>query len=74
MDTAQVKQFFKEAEASEALAMYSWITGAMEVRGLIQIAGMEPKRKRRKDAGTRRGTDLVNGQTSLTGLPDEDQR
>jgi hypothetical protein len=54
MDTGQIKQFFKDADGPEALELYRWITGAMEVRGLIPIAGVVPKRKRRSDAGVPR--------------------
>ena len=61
MDAAEVKRYFKEADDAAALAMYNWIVGAMEVRGLIEIptAG----RKRRSDAGTQRGATLTNSVT-----------
>ncbi len=56
LDTGPTKQYFKDATPDEALAMYQWVTGAMEVRGLIQIPGT---RKKRSDAGQSR--DPVNG-------------
>ena len=85
MDTGQIKQFFKDADGPEALELYRWITGAMEVRGLIPIAGAATGRKRRSDAGQSRVTitgaqpslesvrERINGQPSLSGLPDENQ-
>lgn len=57
-----VKQFFKDADALEAVKAFDWITGAMEVRGLIAIPGAVPARKRRSDAGQSRGV-------QVTGMP-----
>jgi hypothetical protein len=81
LDTGPCKQFFKDASPEEAQSMYSWILGAMEVRGLIAIAGQTPTRKRRSDAGQQRNgaqptIEAVReriSQPSLSGLPDEDQ-
>jgi len=82
LDTGPTKQYFKDASEDEAKAMYAWITGAMEVRGLIDIVGSQPARKRRSDAGhARNGTqptvEAVRErieQLSLTRLPNEDQK
>lgn len=54
IDTSAVKQHFKDASDEEAKALYVWVTACMEVRGLIQIDGAAPSRKRRSDAGTER--------------------
>ncbi len=62
LDTGPTKQYFKDATPEEATAMYQWVTGAMEVRGLIQILGT---RKKRSDAGQPR--DPVNGAAPLAG-------
>ncbi len=86
MDFSDVKQFVKECDDETACAVFAWIRAAMEVRGLIPIAGAQPTRKRRSDAGQSRTTTLdeaaatariesvrgrLNGQSSLSGLPDE---
>lgn len=81
LDTGPTKQYFKDATPEEALSMYNWILAAMEVRGPIAVPGV---RKRRSDAGKERGVKpeeafaagqrVSNGQPSLTGLPDEDQK
>ena len=82
MDTGQIKQFFKDADGPEALELYRWITGAMEVRGLIPIVGSVSTRKRRSDAGQSRNgapptvesvRERINGQPSLSGLPDKNE-
>lgn len=77
-DINSMKTFFKEADNAEALAGYQWATGAMEVRGLVEIPGM---RRKRSDAGQPRNgsqptVEAVRErieQPSLGGLPDEDQ-
>ena len=77
LDTGPTKQFFKDATNEESIAMFAWITGAMEVRGLIPIAGSQPARKRRSDVGQPRNktqptVEAVRErieQPSLTGLP-----
>lgn len=81
MEFSDVKQFFKEADDPLARDAFAWITGAMEVRGLIPIAGAQPTRKRRSDAGQARTiveaakNHLASApnaaQPSLSGLPDE---
>lgn len=82
MDQSDVKMFFKEASDIDTLAMYHWTVGAMEVRGLVPIAGAAPQRKRRSDAGqtrsgqqeTQESLTISSSQPSLSGLPDEDHR
>lgn len=54
IDTAAAKQTFKDATDAEAKALYEWAKTCMEVRGLIEIEGAQPTRKRRSDAGQQR--------------------
>jgi hypothetical protein len=61
-DINEMKRFFKDAEDAEALAGYQWVTGAMEVRGLIQIPGT---RKKRSDAGQPRTETPAGDQLAL---------
>lgn len=79
IDISAVKQAFKDASDEEALSLFAWITGAMEVRGLIPIAGAQTSRKRRSDAGGTRKLGMPSAernisQPSLSGLPNEDLR
>ncbi len=62
LDTGPTKQYFKDATPEEAMAMYQWVTGAMEVRGLIQIPGT---RKKRSDAGQPRTETPAGDQLNL---------
>ena len=61
-DINAMKQFFKDATPEEAQAGYQWVTGAMEVRGLIQIPGT---RKKRSDAGQPRTETPAGDQLAL---------
>ena len=61
MIEAEFKQFLKDAPDEVAKALFIWATACMEVRGLIDIAGSVPARKRRSDAGGKR-----NGTTPET--------
>jgi len=81
LDTAGFKQTLKDASDDEARALFGWAKACMEVRGLIEIEGAAPTRKRRSDAGQARtaGQPTVEAvreriQASLTGLPDENQK
>ncbi len=54
MDISDVKLFVKNADDALARDLYGWMTGAMEIRGIIPIQGAAPTRKRRSDAGVPR--------------------
>lgn len=76
IDVAAFKQALKDADDGQAIALFCWAKACMEVRGLIQIEGSTPGRKRRSDAGKSRTAEAWDcpprsAQPSLSGLPDE---
>ncbi len=66
MEISDVKLFVKNADDALARDLYAWMTGAMEIRGIIPIQGASPTRKRRSDAGVPR-TEITGSVEMIAG-------